>query len=398
MNVKPLLPSIAVAALLFAGCGGAPESGSGGAPTDTKPAAGERWTAERANAWYAERPWLVGTNFNPSSAINQLEVWQEETFDIETIEKELELSASIGMNTHRVFLHDLLWEQDAEGFVSRIDQFLAAADRHGIETMLVLFDGVWDPNPELGPQREPVPHRHNSGWVQSPGAEALKDRSQYPRLERYVKGVIGRFKDDDRVLAWDLFNEPENTNDAAYGSVELEDKAERAFDLLRETFAWAREVNPSQPLTAGVWGDFIGPDGRQPEALDDISRFMLDQSDLISFHTYETPDVAPRQIAFLQSYGRPILCTEYLARSRDNTFENLLPLFKEHKVGAYNWGFVAGKTNTLYPWDSWDREYTGEPELWHHEIFRTDYTPYREAEVELIRSLTGADQGGEEGS
>ena len=390
MNSKPLMPSLAVTALLLTGCGGPPESSSGAPPAEVTPAAGERWTAERANAWYAEKPWLVGTNFNPSNAVNQLEVWQEETFDIETIEKELELSASIGMNTHRVFLHDLLWEQDAEGFAGRIDQFLAAADRHGIRTMLVLFDGVWDPNPRLGPQRAPVPHRHNSGWVQSPGAEALKDRSQYPRLERYVKGVIGRFKDDDRVLAWDLFNEPENTNDDAYGSVELKDKGERALDLLRETFAWAREVNPSQPLTAGVWGDFIGPDGRQPEALDDISRFMLDQSDVISFHTYETPDVAPRQIAFLQAYGRPILCTEYLARSRDNTFENLLPLFKEHKVGAYNWGFVAGKTNTLYPWDSWEREYTGEPEVWHHEIFRSDHTPYREGEVELIRSLTGA--------
>jgi hypothetical protein len=394
MNTGPLSPSLAVVALLLAGCG-APEStppGDAAAPAAGEPAAGERWSAERANAWYAEQPWLVGTNFNPSTAINQLEMWQADSFDLETIDEELALSASIGMNTHRVFLHDLLWEQDAEGLLGRIDQFLAAADRHGIRTMLVLFDGVWDPHPELGEQREPVPHRHNSGWVQSPGAEALKDRSQYPRLERYVQGVIGRFEDDDRILAWDLFNEPENTNDRAYGTVELDDKRERAFDLLREAFAWAREVNPSQPLTAGVWGHFIGPDGRQPEALTDISRFMLDNSDVISFHTYETPDVAPHQIEFLQSYGRPILCTEYLARSRDNSFEKLLPLFQQHKVGAYNWGFVAGRTNTLYPWDSWDREYTGEPEVWHHEIFRADYTPYRAAEVELIRSLTGPDE------
>jgi len=390
MRTRSFLPSLAAAALLAAGCGSPqePAASDAAAPAES-PGAGERWSAEKANAWYAEQPWLVGTNFNPSNAINQLEVWQADSFDIETIESELALSASLGMNTHRVFLHDLVWEQDPEGFASRIDQFLAAADRHGIRPMLVLFDGVWDPQPKLGEQREPVPHKHNSGWVQSPGAEALADRSQYPRLERYVKGVIGRFRDDERVLAWDLFNEPDNTNERAYGTVELKDKYDRAFDLLRETFAWAREANPSQPLTAGVWGSFIGPDGTEPEALSELSKFMLDNSDVISFHTYEKPEVAPRQIAFLETYGRPILCTEYLARSRDNTFENMLPIFKEHRVAAYNWGFVAGKTNTLYPWDSWDRQYTAEPELWHHEIFRPDHTPYREAEVELIRSMTG---------
>jgi len=396
MKTKPVLFSLAVSTLVLTGCTSGPESTSGEAPAGAEPTPARRWTAERANAWYAEQPWLVGTNFNPSNAINQLEVWQAETFDIDTIEKELALSASIGMNTHRVFLHDLVWEQDPEGFASRIDQFLAAADRHGIKPMLVLFDGVWDPNPKLGPQREPVPHLHNSGWVQSPGAEALKDRSQYPRLERYVEGVLGRFKDDERVLAWDLFNEPDNDNERAYGDVELEDKYQRAFDLLRETFKWARGVNPSQPLTAGVWGDFMGRDGKQLEALDGISKFMLEHSDVISFHTYETPDVPPRQIEFLETYGRPILCTEYLARSRDNTFENLLPLFKEHRIAAYNWGFVAGKTNTLYPWDSWDKKYTGEPDLWHHEIFRADFTPYREQEVALIRSLTGAAGSGGE--
>ena len=379
MKIKILLSSLASLSLFLAGCAGSHEA---------TPAPGERWSTERANAWYAKQPWLVGTNFGPSNAINQLEMWQAETFNLETIEKELALSASIGMNTHRVFLHDLLWEQDAEGVLGRIDQFLAAADRHGIKTMPVLFDGVWDPVPELGPQREPVPHRHNSGWVQSPGAAALKDKSQYPRLKGYVQGVIGRFAADDRVIAWDLFNEPENLNTPHYDATELPDKYNRAFDLLREAFAWAREVSPSQPITAGVWGGFIGRDGLQPEELTSVSRFMLENSDIITFHTYETPEVPPRQIEYLESFGRPILCTEYLARSRENTFENLLPLFSQHDIGAYNWGFVSGKTNTIYPWDSWDIEYTAEPELWHHDIFRGDHTPYRQAEVDLIRSLT----------
>ena len=143
-------------------------------PEPTTPAGGR---------WSAEKPWLAGTNINPSAAINQLEVWQTDTFDIETIEKELEFSAGIGMNTHRVYLHNLLWEQDAEGFAIRIDSCLAAADRYRIQTILVLFDGVWDPHPKPGPQRAPVPHKHNSVWVQNPGEEALKDRIQYPRRE-----------------------------------------------------------------------------------------------------------------------------------------------------------------------------------------------------------------------
>ncbi len=348
------------------------------------------WSEEKASEWYAQQPWLVGTNFGPSNAINQLEMWQQETFDRETIERELALSANIGMNTHRVFLHNLLWEQDSAGFLDRIDQFLTIAERHGIKPMLVLFDGVWHPVPELGIQPEPIPHKHNSGWVQSPGAKYLSDKRHYPKLERYLKGVISRFANDDRVLMWDLFNEPDNENSASYSELELHDKYDRAFDLLKAAFQWAREVNPSQPLTAGVWRGTIGADGQANHEGGTISEFMLQNSDIISFHSYERPEDVPRRIQYLQRYNRPLVCTEYLARSRDNTFENMLPLFKKYRIGAYNWGFVSGKTNTIYPWDSWDSVYVDEPGLWHHDIFRSDLTAYREAEVQLIKVLTGS--------
>lgn len=348
----------------------------------------EQWTEQEINDWYAGQPWLVGTNFCTSTAINQLEMWQEETFDLEQIDKELALSASIGMNTHRVFLHNLLWEQDSAGFLSRVDQYLTIADKHGIKTMLVLFDGVWHPNPKLGIQPVPIPHKHNSGWVQSPGAEYLSDSTTYPILKRYVQGVISSFVDDKRVLIWDIFNEPENANAGSYAELELADKYDRAQDLLKVAFGWAREVGPSQPITSAVWGGFIGRDGKQPEKLTSISKFMLENSDVITFHTYQEPAVPPMQIEWLQQFNRPILCTEYLARSRENTFQNLLPLFKKHKIGAYNWGLVEGKTNTIYPWDSWDSTYVAEPEPWHHEIFRADFSPYREEETGLIKQLT----------
>ena len=155
----------------------------------------------------------------------------------------------------RVFLHDLLW-QDAEGFEKRLDTFLGIASRHHIRPILVLFDSCWDPNPKLGPQRPPVPGVHNSRWVQSPGAKALSDPAQEPRLRAYVKGVVGAFADDGRILAWDVWNEPSNTNGSSYGKLEPSDKQKRVLDLLPKVFQWARSAHPSQPLTSlSVGGD-----------------------------------------------------------------------------------------------------------------------------------------------
>ena len=345
----------------------------------------DQWTSDEAHKWYAARPWLVGCNFIPGSAVNQLEMWQAETFDIETIDRELGWAADIGFNTARVFLHDLLWQQDAEAFLGRVDQFLDVADRHGIRPMLVLFDGVWDPHPELGPQRAPKSRVHNSGWVQSPGAEILADPARQDELEGYVSGVIGHFRDDARVLAWDLFNEPDNPN-PAYRDRELTDKVLRATELLGKAFAWAQSVGPRQPITAGVWRGDWGDLAAAPE----IDRLMLTKSDVISFHSYHPPNGLRERIDALEPYGRPILLTEYLARGAGSTFERALPLLKEHKIGAYNWGFVSGKTQTIYPWDSWAKAYDAEPDPWFHDVLRPEGEPYRAEEVELIRRLTGA--------
>ncbi|HEV3049965.1 MAG TPA: cellulase family glycosylhydrolase [Longimicrobium sp.] len=345
-----------------------------------------RWPVERAQAWERETGWLVGSNYAPATAINQLDMWQAETWDPRTIDRELGWAQGLGMNTMRVFLHDLAYRQDPAGFLERLDEFLAIADRHGIRPMLVLFDAVWDPFPRAGRQRQPVPGLHNSGWVQAPGVEILRDSMRYPaELEPYVKGVVGRFASDRRVLAWDLFNEPDNGNGGSYGAFEPDNKGELAFALLRRTFAWAREMNPTQPLTAGPWkGDWLDPSQTAP-----ITTFMLQNSDVITFHSYDPLPRMQRLVAALQRYGRPILCTEYMARPRGSTFESILPYFKQQGVDAYNWGFVSGESQTIYPWDSWENAYPTEPPVWFHDIFRTDGTPYRQAEVDLIRSLTG---------
>jgi hypothetical protein len=344
-----------------------------------------RWSVEQAQAWYAKQPWLVGCNFIPSSAINQLEMWQAETFDLETIEREIGWAHAIGFNAMRVFLHSLLWAHDRDGFSGRIDRFLAVLASHQIRPMFVLFDGVWDPFPKLGPQPAPRPHVHNSGWLQSPGVEVLADRLRHDEMADYVTGLIARFRTDERVLAWDLFNEPDNPNIGSYGQREPENKAQLATELLRKAYAWAREAAPVQPVTAGVWR---GPWAELDE-LPEIDRLMLEESDVMSFHSYYPASNVRARIDELERLGRPLLLTEYMSRPTGSTFESVLPLLKERKVAAFNWGFVAGKTQTIYPWDSWRKPYSSEPDVWFHDIFRPDGAPFRADEVRLIRELTG---------
>jgi Cellulase (glycosyl hydrolase family 5) len=344
-----------------------------------------RWTEPRAADWYAKQLWLVGSNYIPSSAINQLEMWQPDTFDPQRIDLELGWAESLGLNTMRVFLHDLLWQQDPAGFRKRIDTFLSIATKHHIKTLFVLFDSCWDTDPHLGKQRDPRPGVHNSGWVQSPGAAALNDPAQLPRLEAYVKGVVGAFASDPRVLGWELWNEPDNINEGSYESQELRNKVERVLALLPQVFAWAREAGVTQPLTSALWtGNWSSP-----KKLNAMEKIQLEQSDVISFHNYDKPSEFKKRIAWLRQYHRPVLCTEYMARPNHSTFEGILPIAKAAHVAAYNWGLVAGKTQTYLPWDSWKHPYTDhQPKQWFHEIFRADGQPYRQDEAALIRRLT----------
>jgi len=349
-------------------------------------AAPARWTAAQANDWYARQPWLVGANFVPSDAINQFEMFQEATFNPALNDKELGMAESIGMNTMRVFLQDQLWEQDPEGFKKRLDTFLGIAAKHHIRPLLVLFDSCWDPQPRLGPQHPPIPGVHNSGWVQSPGAKGLSDPTYEPKLKAYVEGVVGAFANDDRVLGWDAWNEPDNEGGGLYHAQEPKDKAEHVAALLPKVFAWARSAHPTQPLTSGVWnGNWSDPAKESA-----VTKIQLAESDVISFHNYDWPEGFEARIKELLPLGRPIICTEYMARGAGSTFDNSLPIAKKYHVGAINWGLVAGKTQTYLPWDSWEKPYVqSQPTVWFHEVFRQDDTPYRQREVDLIRELTG---------
>jgi hypothetical protein len=348
-----------------------------------------RWSEQKANDWYKQQPWLVGSNYIPKSAINELEMWQQDTFDPSQIDKELGWAESLGMNTMRVFLHDLLWQQDVPGFQKRLDQFLTIASKHNIRPLLVLFDSCWDPVPRLGKQHDPIPGVHNSGWVQSPGDEALADPAQVQRFKAYVQGVVAAFAKDDRILGWDVWNEPDNGGGGNYThpGITASKKAARVAVLLPQVFAWAREVNPVQPLTSGIWDEDMSKDVSSQHEVDQI---QLRESDIITFHNYSWPESFKAEVEWLKQFHRPIICTEFMARSVGSTFDTILPIAKEEKVGAINWGFVAGKTQTYYPWESWDHPYVKhQPSVWFHEVFRPDGKPYRQAEADLIRKLSG---------
>ncbi|MBM3176926.1 MAG: cellulase family glycosylhydrolase [Bacteroidetes bacterium] len=334
---------------------------------DNKNESARPWSVEKANEWYKSKGWMRGTNFIPSTAINQLEMWQEESFDTATINRELGWAEELGMNVMRVYLHHAAWKADSAGFLKRMDNFLSIADQHGIATLFVLFDDCWNPEFSLGKQPEPKPGIHNSGWLRDPGDVLFRDSLLFGTLERYTKSVLTTFKDDQRVLLWDLYNEPGNSG---YG--------DRSIPLVRNVFAWAKESDPSQPVSIGYWNDQLA----------NLNKIALENSDVITYHHYGPPEQHQKLIDTLKRIGKPLICTEYMARTRGSFFSNIMPMLKEQNIGAINWGFVAGKTNTIYAWDT-PMPDGQEPPVWFHDILRPDGSPYDSAEITTIKKLTG---------
>jgi len=324
----------------------------------------KRWSAEKANTWYAAHKWISGANFTPSTAINQLEMWQADTFDSTTIDRELGWAENIGFNTMRVFLHSLAWKQDAKGFKQRVNEYLTIADKHHIQTLFVFFDDCWDAHPRPGKQPDPKPGIHNSGWVQDPGG-VVTDPAEFAFLKLYVDDVLTTFKHDKRILMWDLYNEPGNR-----------DKKDASTELLVKVFEWAHAIDPDQPVTVGMWN----------WSFENLNKIQAANSDILTYHNYSEVNDHLHVVQLLKIYNRPLICTEYMARPRNSTFETIIPMLKKENVGAINWGFVSGKTNTIYAWSTPIPD-GSEPKLWFHDIFRKNGEPYKQEEVDLIKKL-----------
>ncbi|MCG8526180.1 MAG: glycoside hydrolase family 5 protein [Opitutales bacterium] len=365
-----------------------------------------RWSEEKINAWYDELPWLVGCNYYPATAINQIEMWQASSWDAERIELELGWAEEIGMNTLRVYLHDLVWADDEEGLYERMDEFLNICEKRGIRPSFVFFDDCHRPDPKLGKQPLPVKAYHNSRWLNSPARELAERYSfgkasdeEIARLKGYVQRTMEHFRSDERVLYWELYNEPGRgqglTGDMESTSVKGA-FGDQSKQLVYDSWVWAREVNPSQPITSTT----LGSVGKKNIKINRIN------SDLHSLHSYGNLEATRGRITTYFEDNRPLIMTEWLGRPNSLPAE-MLPYFKEHKIGAINWGFVAGKSQTTFHWrsrqnrDVYQERKDGnvfdltdpipEPEsgIWFHDLFRLDGTPYDPAEIEVFKKLRG---------
>ena len=322
----------------------------------------------RQNQFRQDQPWRCGFNYLPSAAVNSTEMWQAETFDPITLRRELGWAAEIGFNGCRVFLPFLVWDADPAGLLERLDAFLAIADASQIATLPILFDdcAFAGKEPYLGPQDAPTPGIHNSGWTPSPGPKIADDLSQWPRLQAYVASVVSRFAADPRILAWDLYNEPGNSERFA-----------RSLPLLQAVFEWARQASPTQPLTSGIWA--------WDEGFAAINEFLLRASDVITFHEYGNLERLGEILPALRAPGRPVLCTEWMSRTLGSPFETHLPFFRRENIGCFFWGLVNGRTQTHFPWGS--PENAPPPPLWFHDLLDSQGQPYRASEAALIRQL-----------
>lgn len=309
---------------------------------------------------------MCGFNYVPGYAVNSTDQWQAASFDLARIKSELEWARDIGFNACRVFLPFLVWEADPDGLLERMEAFLEVAARCGLKTLPILFDdcAFAGKEPYLGRQEEAIPGVHNSGWTPSPGPTRALDPASWSGLRDYVLSVVGRFGQDARIVAWDVYNESGNS-----------EAGTKILPLLREAFAWVRECEPVQPLTGAYWS---------PEQ-DEINAFLLGSSDLISFHDYEPLDKTTSLVEKLVALERPLWCTEWMRRDNQNRFESHLPFFQSQNIGCFFWGLVNGATQTHFPWNS--PPHAPAPQLWFHDLLRSDGKPHIPEEVALIRSL-----------
>jgi len=320
-----------------------------------------RWTKEKANEWQEKTGWLFGFNYVTSTAVNSTEMWQSETYDGETIKRELAIGAKTGYNSCRVFLQYIVWENERGRFLELFGDFCETAHSCGISVMPILFDdcAFAQKEPYLGKQNAPAPGIHNSGWTPSPGLTIADNPQKEHGLYMYVKDIIGNFKDSRHIVVWDLYNEPGNNS-----------RGVKCLPLVEKAFSWAREANPNQPLTVGIW-EFKEYDLK-----------FAEMSDIITYHDYTALESSKEKIEMLKQHKRPVICTEWLLRHSGNNFRSHLPLFRKETAGAYNWGLVLGKTQTNLHWGT----NNANPDIWQHDLYYSDGRAYDDSEIKFIKN------------
>lgn len=354
-----------------------------------------RWRIEQIQGWADAQPWICGFNYLPSSAVNFADLWQQAHFDADLIHKELCWAQDIGFNALRINLSYVVWQQEGEAYLNTIDRFLALAAQCGLKVVLCLFDDCAFSGKVAvyGPQPAPVAGVHNSQAVGSPGREQVLDAANWPAFERYVKTIISRFATDPRLLFWDLYNEPGNRMIFQAGAYAQADERLPAasLQLMRDCFRWAREVGSSHPVTVAAWDvpyPFTQAEAAYQTAVD---RLALELSDLVSFHGYCNHQQMAALIEQLtiKAAGRPLFCTEWMARHIGSQINDQLPLFHQHQIGAFNWGLVRGRTQTHLPWPFLQQNgvVPMDNEYWFHDLLTESGEAYDPHELAKIRAL-----------
>ena len=325
-----------------------------------------RWDGDRVRRWYDNLGVVKGVNYIPRNAVNSTDMWRKETFDPDLINEELGWVRKAGYTTLRVQLQYIAWKEDPKGFMERLEKFMDLAARNTLKVVPVLFDdkNFANMDPVAGPQPEPIPGKNNARWVPSPGPAAVKDRSTWPDLEKYFRDVMEKYKGDDRVVYWDLYNRA--------GDSEL---WEATLPLMDQVFNWARDIDPKQPLAAPAW--------TKPNSAMTVHK--LERSDIVTFQSFETAGQIEALLTLLKRYDRPIICSDWLMRQRDNDFEKILPLFSVHRVGWFNRGLVNGKTQEWIQQDQYRS--ADRPELWQHDVLKPNGDAYDPKEIERIQGF-----------
>lgn len=357
-----------------------------------------RWTETDARSWWRAQPWICGFNFLPSTAVNFLELWHRDTFDPTTIERELGWASAIGFNAMRVNLHYLIWKHDRNGLFERVERCLDIAARHGIRTVLCPLDdcGFGRREPSYGPQPEPLPGVHNSRAVASPGRALVMDRSSWPTVEAYLRDIVRTLRRDERVLFWDLYNEPGNRMEFGPDTYTEFDAAllSHSQALMAACFDWARAEAPEQPMTVGAWLTPL-PSSMELPYQNMIDQQALELSDLVTFHAYSDSARTSRFIDYLAARDRPMACTEWMARSVGSRITDQLPMMKRRDIGCFQWGLVKGRSQTHLPWPTGLMELLGEAHddgTWFHDLLDERGQPYDATEIETIRTLTAGNR------
>jgi len=287
----------------------------------------------------------------------------EYSFDPELIDKELAVAQQIGFNCLRVVLPFVVWEAEPYAFKARLDRFLQICANRGLTVMFALFDDcVTGPleDPVFGQQPDVVEGWYANAWSPSPGRKMTRDRTCWPRLERYVRHVIERFKDDPRVWVWDLYNEPTHIVGG-----------ESSIPLVECVIQWARQIAPSQPLTVGC-----------RYKTDDYCDRVACLSDIMTFHDYGPAETLAATIAEYRAIGRPAICTEWLNRVTGSNVAECLPLLRSENIACLHWGLVNGRTQTDLNW--FHRPGEAPPPRWQHDLFYGDHTAYDSDEIEIF--------------